>query len=133
MRSEMGLVTNDLRTRNDDQSLPLDAFDTQARQYLKDIASVQSSLYDIYNLFRSGKDIWPHQCESAITLAYTINQPIHEFSQLLEITAQLPAAVIPLRYPLAVALHHVDEQTCELVMLLTKFSTACQTLSKYRV
>jgi hypothetical protein len=47
-------------------------------------------------------------------------EPVQEFCQLLESPTRLPEAVVPLRYPLASALHSMDEQIRELISLLTR-------------
>ena len=65
-----------------------------------------------------------------MNLIYKIGEPIQEFCQLLETPAELPEAVIPLRYLLATALYTLDEQVNELMPSVTEFHASCRAHSK---
>ncbi len=101
--------------------MSLDDFYYRADQYLAVITARQKSLVSIYELVRAGKKIHPDQYKLTINLIIKMGKPVQKFYQLLETPAELPEAVIPLRYLLATALYDVDEQVNELISVVTKF------------
>jgi hypothetical protein len=100
--------------------ISLDAFYLQAKHYLRILEEEQEALLYSCKVVERGKDIWPDQCEHIIILMRRLAEPVQEFCQLLESPTRLPEAVVPLRYPLASALHSMDEQIRELISLLTR-------------
>jgi hypothetical protein len=114
-----------------DPPILLEDFIKQSQQHLKDLSIARDSLSYVSKLFRAGRDIWPDQCERALALIHEVNRPVQKAYLLLEIPSQLPEAVIPLRYPLAVVLCHLDDQISELMQLITLYSSACQPPSEH--
>lgn len=109
-----------------DPPILLEDFLKQAQQHLKDLSVARDSLSYVSKLFRGGRDIWPDQCERALALINIVSKSIQKAYALLDTPSRLPEAVIPLRYPLAVALGHLDDQIGELMHHITLFSAACQ-------
>lgn len=101
--------------------MSLDDFYHRADQYVANITVAQKSLVSIYKLLRAGKNIAIDQYKSITDLIPLISEPVDDFCQLLETPAELPVAVVPLRYLLATALYDVDEQANELIQIVTKF------------
>ncbi len=116
--------------RRIEMPLPLYTFRKQIQQYLHTITEVKEALQDICDLFRQSDNIWPDQCEYAIDLMQTINDPIRDFCQLLNNPARLPGDVVPLRYPLLITSHNMSELVDSLIHHITQFCVVCQTPSK---
>ena len=110
--------------------MSLDDFYYRADQYLAVIAAKQKLLASTYKLLRAEKDIHPNQYKHIINLIHKIGEPVQKFCQLLETSAELPEAVVPLRYLLAAALYEVDEQINELIAVVTRFRTSSYRHSK---
>lgn len=115
------------------KQMSLNAFHSKAKQYLAILNTEQESLSYIFKLFRSGKVILPDQCKRTITFINRLDEPLQEFCKLLETPDQLPEAVVPLRYLLAMALHHTEEQIKELLRLINHFLIISQRASKQSV
>lgn len=109
-----------------DQPMLLEDFREQIQKYLSDFNVGRDSLLHVSKLFGGGRDIWPDQCERSLALIRKVNKSVQEVCQLLETASQLPEAVIPFRYPLAVALCYLSEQMGELMQLITLFEVTCQ-------
>ncbi len=109
-----------------DPPMLLEDFRNQANQYLRDLNIARNSLSYVSKLFKGGRDIWPDQCERALALIRTVNESVQNTCQLLDSPSQLPEAIIPLRYPSAVALCHLDDQIDTLMQLITLFGATCR-------
>ena len=101
--------------------MSLDDFYHRVDQYLAVIMEWQQSLTSTYKFLRAGKDIHTKHYKQIISLIYKVDEPVQNFCQLLETPGELPEAIIPFRYLLAVALYDVDEQINELIPVVTKF------------
>jgi hypothetical protein len=101
-------------------------FHTRAQQYLTDIMGAHNALGDAYTLFGAGNDIWRDQCEDTITLIQMVRESVSKFCKLIDTRALLPEAVIPLRYPLVVRLHHMNKQVGDLIELVAQFRAVCR-------
>lgn len=126
MTEEMGKILYGPWPKEIGAPMLLEDFRDQVQQRLNDLSVARDSLSYVSKLFRGGRDIWPDQCERALALINKVSKPIQKAYVLLDTTSRLPEAVIPLRYPLAVALCHLDDQISELMQLITLFSAACQ-------
>jgi hypothetical protein len=119
------------RRRRIEMPLSLYIFRNMVQQYLHAITEMKESLQDIFDLFRDGDDIWPDQCEYAINQLQLVYDPVQEFCQLLNTSTRLPPVVVPLRYPLVITLHNMNELVNSLIRLLTQFCAVCQPPSKH--
>ncbi len=126
MTEEMGKILYGPWTKQIDPPILLEDFRDLAQRYLNDLTIARDSLSYVSKLFRGGRDIWPDQCERALALLRRVSKPVQKVCQLLDTTSRLPEAVIPLRYPLAIALGNVDDQMSELMQLMILFRTTCQ-------
>ena len=126
MTEEMGKILYGPWSKQIDPPMLLEDFRDQAQQHLNDLSVARDSLSYVSKLFRGGRDIWPDQCERALAIIRRISKPVQKACQLLDTTSRLPEAVISLRYPLAVALCHLDDQIGELMELIALFRTTCQ-------
>jgi len=113
--------------------MSLDDFYDKADQYLTILTTSQKSLSSVYKIYWAGKDIHPNQYKRTMNLLNKIGEPIQEFCHLLEYPAELPEAVIPLRYLLATALYALDEQINELMPSVIQFHASCRAHSKKTV
>ena len=109
-----------------DPPILLEDFRNQAQQLLNDLNIARNSLTYVSKLFRGGRDIWPDQCERSLALIRSVNEPVQNTCQLLDSPSRLPEAIIPLRYPLAVALCHLDDRIDNLMQLITLFRITCR-------
>lgn len=113
--------------------MSLDDFYYRADQYLAVITARQKSLASVYKLLRAGKNIHPDQYKRTINLIPKIGKPVQKFCQLLETPAELPEAVVPIRYLLATALYDVDEQVNELIPVITRFRKTIRQDFQYKL
>ena len=113
--------------------MSLDAFYHRADEYLAVIMERQQSLTSTYKLLRAGKDIHANHYKQIPGLIHKIGEPVQNFCQLLETPAELPEAIIPLRYLLAIALCDVDEQINELIPVVTRFRKTIRQDLQYRL
>jgi hypothetical protein len=129
MTEEMGKILYGPWTKQIDSPILLEDFRNQAQQHLKNLHMARNSLSYVSKMFKGGREIWPDQCERALALIRTVNEPVQNTCQLLDSPARLPEAIIPLRYPLAVALCHLDDRIDNLMELITLFGATCRQLS----
>ena len=78
-------------------------------------------------MFSQEEDIWPDQCDYVKDSVSTLSEPVQKFSELLDTASYLPAGAIPLRYSLIMTLHKVEDLIDELMILIPRFQTLCQT------
>jgi len=116
--------------RNNQRRISSYDFIAQSRTHLTDIISNQLEIRDLAILFDEEQGIWPDQCEYGVTVLARAQEPIKAFCALLDTSAFLPVSVTPLRYPLLVALHHLDEQIDATSALICEFCSICRTPSK---
>jgi hypothetical protein len=109
-----------------DSPMLLDLFLTRVQHYLINILEVQYSLGEVYLLFDGERDIWEDQCADIIMLIKQASHFVHDFCQLVDINTRPPKAVVPLRYPLVVTLHHMSKQLSDLMQLTIQFRGICR-------
>jgi hypothetical protein len=132
MNRESNIIQFKPKTKRIELYLPSSNFHIRVQSLLFAIIEAQDELSYAYILFGKGGDIWKDQCERAIDGIQLISQPIQEFYQLVLNTAQLPADVVPFRYPLVIILHRMDEQVHKLSQFLTEFHSICRKPSRQR-
>ena len=126
MTDETGKVLYGPWSTNINPLILLEDFRNQVQQHLNDLNIARNSLSYVSKLFKGGREIWPDQCERALDLMRTVNEPVGNTCQLLDSPSQLPEAIIPFRYPLAVALCHLDERIDNLMQLIALFRATCR-------
>ena len=110
-----------------EEAISLAAFHSETRRYRRDIDSAWDLVSSAHSLFSQEEDIWPDQCDSVKNSISTLSKPVQNFSELLDAASYLPAAAVPFRYSLIMTLHGVEDLIDELLMLITRFRTLCQT------
>src|SRR5215469_16337780 len=113
--------------------MSLDDFYLKADDYLTVLKARQKSLSSTRKLYRAGKDIHPKQYKRTMNLLHKIGETVQKFCKLLSTTAELPEAVVPLRYVLATTLYDLDEQLNELMTVVVRFRTRYYVYSKKTV
>jgi hypothetical protein len=113
--------------------MSLDDFYQRADHYLAVVKERQKLLVSTYKLLRAGKKIRPNYYKQITSLIYKINESVQNFCHLLETPAELPEAIIPLRYLLAIALYDLDEQINEFIPVVTKFRKTVRLDLQYRI
>lgn len=108
-------------------------FYQRADQYLAVITERQKSFLSTYKLLGAGKNIHSNYFKQITSLIYKINEPVQNFCHLLETPTELPDAIIPLRYLLAIALYDLDEQINELIPVVTKSRKTVRLDLQYRL
>lgn len=108
----------------------LDEFCHELRDHAGRVADARSQLEAIFWQFVYRSPLTPEDCDCAIGHLQPLNASIYQLCQLLERAASLPLAVVPLRYPLVVALHYTREQICQLIVSIGHFRASCQRPSK---
>lgn len=126
MVDEMGKVVYGPWLTYVDPPMMFEDFRIMAQQHLNDFHIARNSLSYVSKLFRGGREIWPDQCERALALIRSMNEPVQNTCQLLDSPSRLPEAVIPYRYPLAVILCHLDDRLDNLIQLITLFRAICR-------
>ncbi len=107
-------------TRQGDPPMSTNTFRIRTRRLFTNLSVALDALSYVHKLFGNEKEIWPDQFERAIALIRDVKEPIQKLSQLLENTSQLPVTAVPLRYPLAIALHDADKQLQDVIVLITQ-------------
>lgn len=110
-----------------EEAISLAAFHSETRRHRRDIDRAWDSVSSVRSLFSQEEDIWPDQCDYLRDSISTLSEPIKKFSELLDNASYLPAAAVPFRYSLIMTLHKVEDLIDELMMLITRFRTLCQT------
>lgn len=123
-------MPNQTFQHSDLRRISLPDFVAQSRKYLTAITSNQQAIRDLVILFGDGQEIWPDQCEYGVSTLVRAQVPIKAFCALLDTSAFLPVSVVPLRYPLLVTLHHLDEQINATLTLISEFCSIRNTPSK---
>ncbi len=134
MSEDRGRVVASLRPK--DHNLPklsLNDFLTKARRYLHAFVSKQTYLHDLLTFFSNEQELWPDQGELFIIKLEAVQEPILELCTLLGKSTHLPVSVVPLRYPLIVALYHINEQINSTSALVNAYATSYRTSSKTRI
>jgi hypothetical protein len=126
MADETGKVLHGPWSTYTDPPMLFEDFRNLVQQHLNDFSIARNSLSYVSRLFREGREIWPDQCERVLVLIRSINEPVQNTCQLLDSPSQLPEAVIPFRYPLAVTLCHLDDRIGNLMQRITLFRTICR-------
>jgi len=102
----------------------VDEVRTFTLDHWSEMTQMRKFLVSIRRLFMKSETIWPDQSESIIDLLKKIRQRILAFSEFLEASERLPYVVCPLRYPLVMGLHQIDEQLKELWLLIASLSSS---------
>ncbi len=110
-----------------EEAISLAAFHSETHRHRKDIDSVWDSVSSARSLFSQEEDIWPDQCDYVKNSISALGKRVQKFSQLLDSAPYLPAAAVPFRYSLIMTLHKVEDLIDDLMMLITRFRTLCQT------
>jgi hypothetical protein len=76
------------------------------------------------------ESIWPDQCDRVHTSLLLLIDPVQSFCTSLASVAVLPFSVIPFRYTLLMALHHISATVDELDVLLASFPSLCRSSSQ---
>ncbi len=98
--------------------LTLAEFAEQAHNHTYTIRSCDDKLEVVYNLFTSGKRVWPSECENTIKCLTRVSGHSQSFHAFIERSAHLPLAIVPLRLPLLIALKGMEKQISKLNQLL---------------
>ncbi len=107
-----------------DLTYSIDEVRNFTQDHWSEIAQMRKFLVYIRRLFMKSETIWSDQSESIIELLKKIRQRIQAFSEFLEASERLPYVVCPLRYPLVMGLHQIDEQLKELWLLIAALSSS---------
>ena len=120
-------LSNEARPKSG--TFSLETFLILAREYQADIMASRSLVEDAHKVFNEEDIIGLHQRSSVVKSISKLNDYVQEFYELLEANTLLPRAICPLRYPLLIALHHVDKQAKELALLINASFFYCSALS----
>jgi hypothetical protein len=113
-----------------DEPMSLEAFHTYAKQTLKRLEELESSLQSAYLLFSEEAAFNAEECQCILYLLQITGEPIQDLDKLLENTARLPKAIVLLRYPLEVSLSYMDKQMHELRLHLAQYSSSNRSAAK---
>lgn len=109
------------------EALALAAFRSETRKLWQDINSAWDSVSSGHHVFSQEEDIWPDQCDYVKDSISTLSESVQKFSDLLDNASYLPTGAVPLRFSLIMTLHRVEDRIDELMILLPRFRSLCQT------
>lgn len=98
----------------------------QARVGLVQIATAQRALLASYQQFNEDPSPRPVHCDQAVATVCALRDPVLYLCTTLRQAEQLPSGVTPHRYSLLSVLSYVDEQTCVIVPMITRFRPICR-------
>ncbi len=102
----------------------------RGKSYLRVLNDAQPLLRQIYELFDTTHELWPDQCNQALSKLHTIRQSIKGMLELLNNASELPNGISLLSYELLVKLYQLNEQLSILLSFITSFRSLCQTKSR---
>lgn len=102
----------------------------RGKSYLRELNDAQPLLRQLYELFSTTLELWPDQCNQALSKLHTIRQSIEGILELLNSTVEFPPGISSLSYELLVKLYQLNEQLRILHSLIISFRSLCQTKSR---
>ncbi len=102
--------------------MPLDTFHCSAKQILASLLAVQNNLVPAYQSLEDLKDLCQERCQDMLFIVQLLQEPINDLCQLIGNIAELPKAVVSLRYPLEVSAYYAAKQIKDLIQNLEHFS-----------
>jgi hypothetical protein len=108
------------------EQMSLDDFLLQVRKYLDAMNIVLQVIEDISALFNVWHEKEHNERKNVIEKLYEILLPVQELCRLLETTTYLPISIVSLRYPLLLALCHLEEEIYSASVLINLAGTVSQ-------
>ena len=108
----------------------LSEFCHELRDHAGRVADARAKLDALFWQFVYRSPLTPEDCDRATSDLQPLSASIYLLCQLVERAESVPLAVVPLRYPLVVALYYTREQVCQLIVSIGHFRISCQRPSK---
>ena len=108
------------------QRLSMRQFVGLVRKYQLEFEAIRDSILDAQGFVSAESELWPDQCDSIIVSIKSTKSIIKNFIRMLDDMELLPLAINPIRYPLVVRLHHLDELTSEMMIDTIELREICQ-------